>query len=181
MVKKEITYENPFTGEEVTETFYFNISKAEYIKLEAESPGGLKKYLEAIVEAKDNKEILATFEKIIKIAYLKREGDRPVKNEEIWLEFYNSNAYSELVMDFFTNPEEGGRFIAAIAPDLSKEVAKLEKLQTPAGNLTAVPEPERTVLNPTGSEGRVLTQQEVIEMDREELARGLKSGELRLP
>ena len=57
MLKKTITYSD-YNGNERTEDFYFNLTKAEVTEMELSVDGGLAQMLENIVNSKDNKEIL---------------------------------------------------------------------------------------------------------------------------
>lgn len=170
MVKKEITFKNLFTDEEETGTFYFNLSKADLVELEAESPGGLQAHLQKIIDSQDNGQILDTFKKILKKAYGVRseDGKRLIKNDEVWEEFHSSEAYSELIMEFFTDGDAAAQFVNGLRPNLDKEVAKLEAQ-------AAKPETDVPVVTP-----RILTRSQATEMDGDELQRGLADGSLRI-
>lgn len=197
MVKKTITYTNQFTEETVTEDHYFNISKADLIEMEMEMEEqglrytakdgtqhtGMAAYLQRITEAEDAPEAYKWIKKILRRAYLKRVDDKPVKSPEIWAEFENSEAYSELVWGLFTDPEELARFIQATFPGnleqiASEVLAKAEQLKESQNGST----PEK---DPTGLTERVtsqvLTQTQVEEMDADELKTGLATGKYKLP
>lgn len=175
MVKKEITFKNPFADEEETGTFYFNLSKADLVELEAESPGGLQAHLQRIIDSNDNGQILATFKKILQKAYGVKsdDGKRLIKNDKVWEEFHSSEAYSELIMEFFTDGDAAAQFVNGLRPNLDKEVARLEAQQADPDRRPNLGEPSESV--------RVLTQAEVIEMDANELQSGLAAGRFKLP
>lgn len=126
MYKKTITFPN-YNGEEVTESFYFNLTKAELLEMEMEQPGGMMEYLNTLIESKDANEILKIFKNLIRRSVGKKSADgrRFVKNEEITNDFMQTEAYSQLFMELATDAEEGARFINGIIPqDVAKEVAK---------------------------------------------------------
>ena len=121
MLKKEITYEN-FDGEEVTDTFYFNVSKPEIIELEVEIEGGFGRMMERIVEANNTKLLVQEFKRIILLAYgvKSEDGKRFIKSDELREEFSQTAAYSELFMQLALDADAAAEFIKAILPrDLS--------------------------------------------------------------
>ena len=93
MLKKTITYED-FNGEEVSEDFFFHLSKAELVELELSHEGGLSESLQRIVAAQDGKSIIAEFKNILLTSYGQKsaDGKRFIKNqqlrEEVCLSFY---------------------------------------------------------------------------------------------
>lgn len=124
MYKKTITYED-YDGNQVTGDFYFNINKAEIAEMEISVDGGLSAALEGIVKSKDNRKIMKYFKKFILAAYGKRVLDekgncyRFQKSEEISMEFYESPAYSELIMEFLdmkNHPNSASDFVNAVFP-----------------------------------------------------------------
>lgn len=118
MLKKTISYED-FDGNPVTETFYFNLTKAELVELEVGAgQEGLANKLQAIVESNDGQEIIDNFKRIILLAYGKKspDGKRFMKSPEIAAEFAATNAYSELFMELATNAEEAAAFMRGIIP-----------------------------------------------------------------
>lgn len=124
MLKKKIKYTD-FNDVEREETFYFNLSKAELIELYAEENGGFDEYIKSIVESGNNKEILATFKKIIRMAYGEKslDGKYLKKSEELSDNFCATNAYSELVMELMSNEETAANFINSVIPaDVKNQV-----------------------------------------------------------
>lgn len=168
MLRKTITY-NDFNGEEWTEDFYFNLTKAELIELEVSHKDGLSESLKKIIAAEDGQAIMAQFKEIIRKAYGKRspDGKRFLKSPEIFADFEASEAYSVLFVELVTNPEAASEFISAIMPqDLMKEQLKME------------PEPEVAYLPP--AEPREITRAEADAMDAAELQAGLASRTIRI-
>ena len=118
MVKETITYTN-FNDENVTDTFYFNLTTAEWLRIDAsyQSFGGIKGFLEAATKKQDKEGILKLFEKLLLTSYGERpDGVKFVKSKELSDAFSYSEAYSELLMKFLQNTDEGIRFFNALAP-----------------------------------------------------------------
>ena len=117
MIKKTIKFPN-WDGEIVEETFHFNLTKAELAEMELEKKGGLYNYLQTIIESEDNGEILKMFKRIIVASIGKRseDGKRFIKNDEIRSEFLDTQAYSTMLFDIMSNPDEASSFIRGIIP-----------------------------------------------------------------
>lgn len=173
MVTKTITYET-LDGEEITDTFLFNLSKAELVELEVSTPGGLAEHLKRISASEDGKQIIAAFKDILRRSYGKRseDGKRFVKKDEWWDEFESTEAYSQIFMELVTDAGKAAEFVNGIVPqNLEAEVARIQKQQD--GAIASVPE---TAL----PEARVITRAEMVEMDKDELQSGLAAGRYRL-
>jgi len=126
MLKKTMTYED-FNGEERTEDFYFNLTKAELMEMNLTTEGGLDKLIEKIVNTKDIPQIVKIFKKIVLKAYGVKsdDGKRFIKSKELTDEFTQTNAYSDLFTALATDDEEAAKFINAIVPaDISNEMNK---------------------------------------------------------
>lgn len=122
MLKKTIKYTD-YNGVERTEDFYFNLSRPDVVKLQASETTGFAETLQAIVDARDNKEILARFEQIIKVSIGVRseDGKRFIKSPALAEEFLQSEAYSELFVELLGNPHAFVDFVKGIMPvDLEK-------------------------------------------------------------
>ena len=119
MLKKVITYTD-YDGVERTETFHFNFTKAEVAEMEMSTEGGLAKKIEKIVEAKDQKEIIALFKEVVLSAYGEKtaDGRRFVKSQEIRDAFAQTEAFSELFMELATNTDAAIAFLNGIIPQV---------------------------------------------------------------
>lgn len=127
MLKKTITYQD-FNGDEVSEDFFFHLSKAELVEMELSHKGGLSEALQRIIAAEDGKGIVDEFKKIILGAYGKRseDGKRFVKNATIREEFESSEAYSTLFMELVTDTDAAVEFVNGIVPSgLAEDAAKI--------------------------------------------------------
>jgi len=135
MYKKSLTYET-FDGVEVTEVFRFNFTPVELTDMELDMPGGMQKYINDIIEAKDNREMVRLFKELLIKSYgvISEDGRRFIKNDELREEFKQTNAYSELFMLFATNEDEASKFINGILPKKLVEQAEKQKAETTAIN-----------------------------------------------
>lgn len=118
MLKKTIKYTD-YNGVPREEVCHFNLSKAELIELEAETPGGFVNYIQRIQSEMDTAAIYKTFKRIILAAYGKKadDGRRFIKSKDLSEEFSQTEAFSELIMEFFTDPEAAAKFVSAIVPE----------------------------------------------------------------
>lgn len=126
MLKKTITYTN-YNDEEVTEDFYFNLSKAEIMEMELNTVGGLEAMIQSIINAKDIPSIVKIFKDLILKAYGEKSADGKhfMKSPEISRAFECTEAYSVLFMELSTDADAGSEFINGIIPkDVQKEFAK---------------------------------------------------------
>lgn len=117
MLKKTITYTD-YDDVERTEDYYFNLSKAEIIMMDSSVVGGLKKRLEKIINGKDNVAIMEVFKDLIHRSYGEKsdDGKRFIKSEEISTAFEQTEAYSELVMELLSDPNNAASFVNGIFP-----------------------------------------------------------------
>lgn len=122
MLKKTITYKD-FNGDEHTDDFYFHLSKAEAIELEASYPEGLHEKIQNAVSTKNMKDIVALFKMLILKSYgvKSEDGKRFVKSDELSKEFEQTDAYSELFLDLATNEGASKEFVDGVIPDLPAE------------------------------------------------------------
>lgn len=117
MLKKTIPYTD-YNGTERTETFYFNLSKAELMEMEMGTKGGFAEMLNGIIEAKDAPSIMKVFKDVILKAYGEKsaDGKRFMKSEEISKAFEQTEAYSNLFMELVTDADKAAEFINGIIP-----------------------------------------------------------------
>ena len=140
MLKKTITYKDPFNDEEITEEFFFHLSKAEIVELEMSEEGVLSAALKRIIDTKDGKRIMAEFKNIILGSYGKRSPDGKyfIKNDQLRQEFESSEAYSALFMELVTDAGKASEFVAGIIPKgMAEEAAKITR-----ADLSVVEEPQ---------------------------------------
>jgi hypothetical protein len=109
-----------YDGNQRTEDFYFNLSKAEVMEWELGTTGGMQKMIERIVAEQDTKRIVELFKEIILKAYGEKsaDGKRFVKSKEITDAFVQTEAYSDLFMELSTDSEAAASFINGIVPQI---------------------------------------------------------------
>ena len=123
MIKKTMTYTD-FNGVERKEDFYFNLTKAEVLKMEMGVKGGLAEQIKRIVDTKDQPAIIEIFEDLIQKAYGVKtpDGRGFLKRPEDLEAFISTQAYSDLYMELATDDKKAAEFINGIVPpDLSQE------------------------------------------------------------
>ena len=74
MLKETRTYKD-FDGKERTEDFYFNLSKAELMELEASVDGGWLNSMKRIISAQNNPAIMREFKNMILSSYGEKSPD----------------------------------------------------------------------------------------------------------
>ena len=123
MLKKTITYTD-YNGVTRTEDFYFNLSRGEIAEMEMSTSGGLTERIKRITDGLDGPEIFKTFKDIIATSYGVKspDGKRFIKSKELTDEFFQTEAYSVLLMELFDkdNPEAAAAFMNAIIPSVDK-------------------------------------------------------------
>ena len=117
MLKKTITYTD-YDGNERTEDFYFNISKAELTELQYSVKGGLKNILEKAVKEKDGPTKMQVSKEIVLKAYgvKSNDGRRFMKSEELTKEFSETEAYVNLFMELATDEKAAIAFAEGVMP-----------------------------------------------------------------
>lgn len=123
MLKKTFTYTD-YNGVERTEDHYFNLSKAEVMEMEMSTKGGLAEMIQRIIAAQDAPAIIKIFKDLIHKAYgvKSADGKRFIKSDELWAEFEQTEAYSQLFMELATDADAASKFINAIVPaDLNQQ------------------------------------------------------------
>lgn len=151
MLKKSITYENPFTEQKITEDFWFHISKADLVRMEVEEHKetftskdgdvltGMQAKMQRIVETEDGKALMPLFEDMIRRSYGRRDGDRFIRSEEIWANFKGSGAFDELLFELCTDAEASAAWINGIMPGTLQAIAA--EIQSEAEALQAAKKP----------------------------------------
>ena len=121
MLKKTISYED-YNGVERKEDFYFNLSKAEVLEMEASSGRGFAEMVEKIIAAKDNETIFKVFKDMVLKAYGERtlDGKRFRKVDDngrpLCVAFSETEAYSNLIMELATNTAAAVEFVNGVLP-----------------------------------------------------------------
>jgi len=184
VIKKTIKYTD-FNDEEISQDFYFHLSKAELVELELSHQGGLSESMKRIIVAQDGDVIMAEFKKIILMSYGVRsvDGRKFTKNPANLEDFVSSGAYSALFMELVTDTDAMIEFVNGIVPSgLSEEAARRAGIDSQKTPLVVVETEDKAALgnkvtevaetkDPTYEvpEPEVVTKAQIIEMPAEEL------------
>lgn len=125
MIKETITYTD-YNGAQRTEDFYFHLNKAEIMKMEMSTAGGLAELIQRVVAAQDRPAIIKIFEDLIQRSYgVKTPDGKGFLKRKVDLEaFVSTEAYSELFMKLATDADAAARFVNGIVPaDMNTQAA----------------------------------------------------------
>lgn len=131
MLKKTITYTD-YNGNQRTEDFWFNLNKSELVELGLSKTGGLGAMLQRIIKEQNAPEIIKILKEILFKAYGEKSDDGKYfrKSEELSMNFSQTEAYNELFMDIFSDPEKSIAFFKGILPqDIQAEIKENELLE----------------------------------------------------
>lgn len=122
MLKKTKTYTD-YNGNERTEDFFFNLSKAECIEMNLTTDGGLDAYLQKIIDTKDVPKLIKEFKDLVLKAYGEKSADgrRFMKSDEIRQAFAETEAYSDIFMELVTDANAAVEFVNGIVPEMPKD------------------------------------------------------------
>lgn len=143
MYVEKITYTD-FNGTERTEELYFNLSRADVIKLERSHPGG---FLDAITDALKNNDNVAIFDmlqEIIVSAYGEKseDGRRFIKSAALAEEFKETAAFDAMLDKFLEQPDLMNTFIQGVFPKVSDEQIAQAKAMMEEQTGIAIPDAE---------------------------------------
>lgn len=123
MLKKTITYTD-YNGEERTEDFWFNLTKAEVLEMELGITGGLTAMINRVMAAQDVPTIMNIFKDIITKAYGEKspDGRRFIKKDKdgrLLVEgFMETEAFSNLFTELAFDAEKAAAFVNGIVPQM---------------------------------------------------------------
>lgn len=122
MIKREFTYKD-YDGNLCTETFYFQLTKAEIIEMQVRDNGLFIDNLKDLMLKRDIERLYAFFRELVLDAVGVRKGsNRFVKTPEIREDFKYSIPYSELLTEVMSDENKMAEFARGITPfDLSEE------------------------------------------------------------
>lgn len=131
MYKKVIKYTD-YNGNEKTKECWFNLNKAELLKLQMSVKGGYQDYVQRIIDAEDHPTLVAIFEDLIRLTFGVRTPEGGfAKPREAYEEFITTEAYSELFIELATNAQAASEFINGVIPEnLAKQLAESDLLPT---------------------------------------------------
>ncbi len=117
MIKKTITYKD-FNGNDRTEEFYFNLTKAEVTRMEMSTTGGMAEMIQRVIAAQDAPSLIQIFEEMIQKSYGVKtpDGRGFIKRKEDLENFMATEAYSQLFMELVTDADSAAEFVNGIIP-----------------------------------------------------------------
>lgn len=129
MYKKTIKYTD-YNGQKREEDFYFNISEAETIILDANTPEGFLEHMRKVSNNHNGAEIMEMFQNFIRLAYGEKSPDGKYfdKSPEISNKFEHTAAYNVLFLELLTDAKKASAFVSAVMPfneDQKKEFNKM--------------------------------------------------------
>lgn len=143
MLKKLVKYTD-YDGNHVEKEFCFNLSKIDCMDLnfEYEEYGGLKGYLESLINVGDpndpdriekmpKKPLWEFLKKMIHASVGRQSADRTrfEKSPAITAEFEQSNAYGEFVFELLDSPDSIPGFLSSIMPDVDEAALNQAKAE----------------------------------------------------
>jgi hypothetical protein len=192
VLKKDITFED-VDGNEVTETFYFNLNRAEMLEMELRfGDKGLEEHFREVVASNNRGAILDLYKYILCSTVGRREGKLFIKNEQITNEFLHGGAYSQMFMDLFNNPTAIVDFFRGVLPTnmqarydtvIAEETAKDKGPETTQEIVTSAPTTESepvqvevphkiegraSVALPPGGDGNVVSHEDDVQLTAEQ-------------
>lgn len=126
MVKKTIVY-NDLNGNQLTDDFYFNISKAELIDMQIEDESFQAK-IQRIVDTKDDRRLQKLVSELIDKSFGVRSSDgiEFLKGDEYLRHFKATDAYNNLRVELATDADKLTEFVKGIMPSDLMEKAEAE-------------------------------------------------------
>lgn len=117
-----------YEGVERIEEHLFNMNKAELTKwLTTTGEATLDKVLLRLTKERNGKAIIEIFENLLRTCYGKKsdDGRKFIKSEEIWNDFYQTEAYSNLFMQLIGDAKKTTEFIKDTLPkEVCEEIGK---------------------------------------------------------
>jgi hypothetical protein len=163
VLKRDITYKNLFTNEEVTETHYFHLKESDLLEMQMENLNqpkvtdpatgealeGYRAMLQTVMNDRDGTAILAVVKDIIRRTYGVRHDNDFLQSPEIFAKFAATQAYSKLYFTLCTDAELQAAFMNGVMPAellaqgqaaAQEQAAKLSAATN--GGASAAPQPE---------------------------------------
>ena len=145
MYKETRTYTD-FNGTVRTEDHYFNLTKAEFFELELGAVGGMEggmtAWIDKLTSEQDGVKIAEVFKTILLASY----GVKSVDGRHFWKvdpkdghkfadDFAQTQAYSDMYMEFVLDAKKSAEFINGIMPTFTEE--ELKKWEAQAAEIRA--------------------------------------------
>jgi hypothetical protein len=175
--KKQIRSKD-LDGNPIVEDYYFNLNKAELVKMQVSEAGGLEVYMARIAKEQDAKKMIQLFQDVILLAYGVRSEDnvRFIKNDELREEFMQTDAYSELFWELSNDAGAAAKFFVNVIPkELAQKINDGEQvINLPTSEVSessAAQTFEGDLVVKTGEAREVYTRQQLLDMPLEDFDR----------
>ena len=125
MYKMTVTFED-WNENEITEDFYFNLTKSEVALMYAKTNGRIGHMLINLVAEKDFSNVYKFFSELVDMSYGVRTSDGRsfLKTEQALAEFKGSNAYDKVMDTLFATEEASSDFVNGIFPQSLRDLAE---------------------------------------------------------
>lgn len=182
MIKQSITFTD-WDGVEQTEEFYFHLSKLEIAELENSRDGGLSDHIQKAMASEDARLVFEELKEVVLKAYGERSADGKNfrKTDALREQFAATEACSELIFGFLTDPESFFTFVQGVLPkNLDRDLAAIQAKQAASSGST--PEPDSSAAEevaPANGQGpRTLSPEQALLMDAHLLRAGIADGSI---
>lgn len=128
MIYEDIEYTD-YNGTPRKERFYFNLNEAELTEMNFSEIGGAQEYIQRIMAANDQKELVRLFKDFVLKSYGQKSADgrRFMKSQELRDAFEQNPAYPKIFMMLASDADEAARFINGVVPkNISDEAKKIQ-------------------------------------------------------
>lgn len=122
MISETVTYQDHFTKEEVTETWWFHVSRADAAELVLGGKGDVASYLQSIIDSGDGEAVIKYFKKLLRMSVGKQVGRHFVRSETGGDDFMFTPAYDEIFMRLVTNAEYAAAFCNGLMEELVRSM-----------------------------------------------------------
>lgn len=130
MISKKVTFKD-FLGNTRTEEHFFNFTQAELLEMQNSQNGGFDAMIRRLIQAQDQPGIMAAVKDVIRKSYgrISLDGRKFEKSEEIWKDFEQTEAYSQIFMELYTDHEKASEFVNGLIPEGLPKPTKEELAQ----------------------------------------------------
>lgn len=143
-----------FDGNEVQETFYFNLTEEEAIELQFSHQQGFAEYLQSVTSSGDTGRVLAVFKDLVLKTYgeKSKDGRHFDKNDDIRRRFSQHAAFSQIYVGLATDAEKAADFVNAVVPTdlLSVRAAEGRQVRRPSDRQRKQQRPPRRINTESG-------------------------------
>lgn len=142
MYQTTVTYED-LNGNTVTDTLYFNLTRAEIVEMQVSYPGGYAEKLMEVVKAEDKGQMWLMFKELILAAYgTKSEDGKSFRKDPVArADFLQTLAYDTFFYDLVTNEDSAANFVRGMFPKDIVDQAIAQASPTPTGGPPVPPIP----------------------------------------